>query len=74
MMIIGLIGIVTGVYLYNTLEGQYSTAGVGIALGGVWTMITYIAWHWNNIQDLGRIIIIGFSLVSLIGGSYYMLT
>jgi len=72
MMVIGLIGIIIGVY-FNKIDDKYGASGTGIAIGGVFTIVSYVILNWYTIQDIGRIFIIGVTFVSLMYGSFYFL-
>lgn len=68
MMVIGLIGIITGVMMHKRKDIQI--AGAGIAAGGVLTMIYYILYNWVNMDDKNRLFVSGSVLVALIYASF----
>jgi hypothetical protein len=68
MLIIGLIGIVLGLYLLKK-NNMYGVS-TGLSAGGLITIILYTVYNWASMAEIKKVIVTGFAIIVLLYASY----
>jgi len=68
MIIIGVLSILGGAYMAK-VDHRYMTGGLGIALGGLMTIIYFTLYNWSSLGKDFQLILLGLTFVLLFYGS-----
>jgi hypothetical protein len=68
MIVVGVLSVFGGAYL-GASNPMYATGGYGVALGGLYSIIFYTMYNWQNIDKDMKVVVLGLTLAGLFYGS-----